>query len=289
MRSSVISIILFFLAFHSLCAQEEYIQFEEFSDPFQIDSIAPAQPDQDHQLWSSVSIQGKLKMKGLPLSPSLKIFMQKDSLINISINAPFVGEAGRVVITPDSVTALNKMSKTYVNEGISDFLKYYPGNFSDVQDLLLARFFLPGVDLQNADLSQYIDVIFEDNQFNVVPKGDAIIPGIIYGYVVDANFRPQMMVVIPEERRDVEIDVLYSYPQSTQQPFSDEENPSISFPFDSLPDYPYNIQLIYQDGTRLSEVNLELKTPDWNATPPKPLELNNKFKKVSLSDFLRSF
>ena len=226
--------------------------------------------------WSVVSLNGKLKMRGLPLSPSVKIFMKKDSLIDISFRAPLIGEAGRMVVTPDSVIAVNKMNKTYMKEGVADFLKYYPGNISDVQDLLLARFFLPGFDIREDNLEDLIDIIYEDEQFNVIPKGEAEISGITYGFVVDKYFNPLTLVILPETRPDIEIDAFFTYSDSPE-----------SFSF--LPLSPYNIQLVYQEGSKALEINLELKQPDRDAQPPKPLEISNKFRSVTLSDFLRSF
>ena len=220
----------------------------------------------DYESWKVAKIDGKLKMQGLPLSPSLKIFMEKDSLIDISIRAPFVGEAGRLVITTDSVIAVNKMNKTYVSEGISDFLRYYPGGISNVQDLLLARFFLPGVDVMQVDLEELIDIYYEDNQFNVVPKGVASIPGIIYGYVVDELFNPLWLVVLPEERQDIELDVQYTYNRQG-----------------------YDIIIAYLEGDKKRDLTLELKNPEWKGESPKAIDLNKKFRRLSFSDFLKSF
>ena len=220
----------------------------------------------EYESWEVAKIEGKLKMQGLPLSPSVKIFMQKDSLIDISIRAPFVGEAGRLVVTPDSVLAVNKMNKTYVSEGIADLMKFYPGGISDIQDLLLARFFLPGFDVMESDLDELIDIYYDDNQFNVIPKGDAIIPGVIYGYVVDEVFNPLWMVIIPEDRYDIELDAQYIYELQG-----------------------YDLILSFIEGSKKLEMTLELKNPQWKGEQPKPIDINKKFRRLSFSDFLKSF
>lgn len=214
--------------------------------------------------WDAVTIQGKLKMQGLPLSPTLKIFMLKDSLINISIRAPFVGEAGRVVLTKDSLLGINKMNKTYVAENIRELVKYYPDGIRDIQNLLLARFFLPGVDIDEIDLDEIIDIYYTDNQYNVVPKGLAEIPGVKYGYVVDEEFNPQMMVVLPENRPDMEIDVLYTYASKG-----------------------YDIRFMIINGGNIKEMTLELKNPEWEGEEPKPIDIDNKFTKLRFEDFLK--
>lgn len=219
----------------------------------------------DYQPWSEVTLQGKLKMRGLPLSPSLKIFMKKDELISVSVRAPFIGEAARMEITPDTALVVNKINKTYVKEGIKDFLKYYPGDLGDVQDLLLARFFLPGFDVMEADLDSLVEVVLEEGQFNVVPIGEAEIEGVKYGFVVDEVFQPRMLIVIPENRPDVEIGAFYKYYNSG-----------------------YDLQFVYQEGEKAYDFTLELKNPEWKGEMPKPIELEKKYKQLSLGDFMRS-
>lgn len=190
--------------------------------------------------------------------------MLEDSLIDISARAPFVGEAMRIVITPDTILAVNKMKKTYLAQSLSQFQKYYPGDISDIQSLLLARFFLPGINLDEINPAEVVDIFYEDDQYNVIPKGDAKIPGITYGFVVNEEFDPLMLVVLPEERPDIEIDAQYSY-------------------------YPkgYDILLSYIEGSRLMECTLELKDPEYDVEMPKPLEISSKYRPVSLPELIK--
>lgn len=242
-----------------------YQQEDEVEIDLNTPSVSEINPNGELP-WQSVSIQGKLKMQGLPLSPSLKIFMLRDSLIDLSVRAPFVGEAARILLTPDSVTAVNKMQKTYIKEGITDFLKYYPGGLSDLQDLLMARIFIPGYDLSETLIEDLVDIYPEDGQFNLVPKDIAEIEGIKYGFVVDEYFNPLTLVVLPQSRPDIEIDAFYRYNLKG-----------------------YDIQLVYQEGDRAKELTLELKEPEYEAETPKELEIGKKFRRLSLSEFLRSF
>lgn len=79
------------------------------------------------EAWTSVGISGKFRMAGLPLSPSVKIYMVRDSSIFISLRAPLVGEVGRAEIADSTLLVVNKMNKTYVEEPIARALAYYPG------------------------------------------------------------------------------------------------------------------------------------------------------------------
>lgn len=220
----------------------------------------------DYENWDAATLEGKLKMRGLPLSPSLKIIMLKDSIINISIRAPFVGEAARIEMTVDSILAVNKMKKTYVKEGIDNFLQYYPGGIGDVQNLLLGRFFLPGVDLAESDLEELVSIYYEDDQFNVIPKSPVEIDGIKYGFVVDRLFNPIMLVILPETDKEIEVSVLYKYNLKGK-----------------------DIQISYNENGKNLEAVLELKDPEWKAEIPKPIDLEKKYRQMSLKEFISSF
>ena len=232
----------------------------------------------EYDQWEVVSLKGKLRMRGLPVSPSVKIFMQRDSIIDISLSAPFVGEVGRALITPDSIWAVNKMSKTYVSEATPkpsvnrDFynspqisLNKGALGISELQNLLLGRFFLPGIDIMNSDLNELIDVYYEEEgRYNVVPKEIAEIPGVKYGFVVDTYFNPMILVVIPEGKEDTEIDVFFT--------------PGLK---------SYDLTGVYQDGNRALEATLELKEPEWKGEAPKEIKIGKGFRKVSFADLMR--
>ena len=225
--------------------------------------------------WEIVSLQGKLKMQGLPLSPSLKLFMQKDSLISLSIRAPFIGEAGRLDISPDSIIVINKMKKTFVKEGYRramDSVGYSNLSLGDLQQLLLGQFFLPGIDLYEADLDQLID-IYQTNEadpdsvsslFNIIPKGEAELKDVRYGFTVDALFRPLMLMILPLQMPDSEIDINYN------------------FKLDG-----YDVQISYLDFHRDISLTLEFKKPEWSGQAPKPLDIS-KYRQLSFRDFLRN-
>lgn len=223
----------------------------------------------DYNPWEVSTIEGKLKMKGLPLSPNLKVYLKKDSLISMSLRAPFIGEAGRMDITPDSITIVNKIQKTFVKEGYKEGLAglgYENLGIGEVQNLLLGRFFLPGIDIAEVELDDLVDVYYEEETqlFNVVPKSEAEIPDVKYGFVVDNYFNPQMLIVLPQQKPDAEADAIYTY---------------------SLKGY--NIELKYQDSQRELSMILELKEPVWQGEAPKPLELSSKYKQVSIGELIK--
>lgn len=219
--------------------------------------------------WKVVSIDGKLKMNGLPLSPTVKIFMEKDKLVSLSLRAPFFGEVGRLDLTPDTITIVNKMNKTYVQENIAG--KGIVGGkilgLNEVQSLLLGRFFLPGNDINTANLEDLVEIFYEDDQINVLPKGEAEIEKVKYGFAVNEQFIPKLLVVVPRdsEKTDIEVSVEYDWKASG-----------------------YDILFAYGEGNRNYEMRFELKKPEWKGDGPKEMDLGSKYKKVSFEDFLKN-
>lgn len=219
--------------------------------------------------WEVATIQGKLKMKGLPVSPSLKIFMKRDSLISVSVRAPFVGEAGRLDITPDTLIAVNKLKNTYLKEklNLSDKLLGIGErglSINDFQDLILGRFFIPGFDLEETELEEIADIYPEEDLFNIVPKGKAEIEGLKYGYTVDSECNPLLLMILPQFRDDIELSINYTYNLQG-----------------------YNIDIQYVENSHLFEIIMELKDAQFSGETPKPIEIGKKYKEVSLGEFLR--
>ena len=220
----------------------------------------------DYDPWEVVTLEGKMKMRGLPVSPSVKIFMKKNSLVSISVRAPFLGEVGRLELTPEELTIINKMNKTYVKENIKG-LGVIGGkilSINDVQDLLLGRFFIPGHDVTTEDLDELVDIFYEEDQFNVIPKGDAEISGVTYGFAVDAEFNPKLLVVIPENKeRDIEVSAEYNRKLSG-----------------------YDLTFAYGEGNKNMEVTFEFKAPEWKGEAPKSIDLDSKYRQLSIMEFM---
>lgn len=223
----------------------------------------------EYSPWEMVTLEGKLKMKGLPLSPTVKIFMERDSLVTVSLRAPFFGEVGRLDLTPTALTIVNKFNKTYVQEDITG--KGIIGgkilSINDIQDLLLGRFFIPGYDINSVDLEELVSIIYEDGQILVLPNSQAEIEGVKYGFAVDEKFNPQYLVVTPMDNNDSDIEVTAVYNRKMSG---------------------YDLTFVYSKGGNGYEMGLEFKAPVWSGEAPKPIELGNKYRQVSFKDFMKN-
>lgn len=227
-----------------------------------VDSISSGWDD-----WSEVSISGKLKMDGLPLSPSVKIFMERDSSVVISLRAPLMGEVGRAEIYSDTLLVVNKMKKTYVKESLEQAFAYYPGTLSDVQNLLLGRVVIPGEGLLGREIASSIELFpEEDDKYSLIPGEGHELDGFNYGYLIDGSARPEILLVIPTSNPDINVSLTYDY-----------------FP------KGYDLTVLYQTSDKSHGGTLELDAPVWGGNPIDPIKLNNRYTRLNISDFIKSF
>ncbi len=227
-----------------------------------IDSVSSRWND-----WQTVSISGKFKMAGLPLSPSMKIYMERDSSVLISLRAPLMGEVGRAEIVGDTILVVNKMNKTYVEEPIEKTLAYYPGGISDIQDLLLGRIVVPGYGTLSPELADMMEIYASgEGTAAVVPCEAAMLPGFNYGYIVDADWLTDTLMVVPLEKPGVVVTLAYEY-------FAKG----------------YDIEFAYESEKKNYRAVLELDEPQWDGKGFDRIKLASKYKKLPFDKFIKSF
>lgn len=226
-----------------------------------VDSIALHTGD-----WEKVTLSGKLKMDGLPLSPSMKIFMEKDSSIMISLRAPFMGEVGRAEFSGDSLLVVNKMKKTYVKESLSSLLSGYPLTIGDVQNIILGNIVIAGAGTLSQDNMGCVD-LFEAGEGTtlVIPVVDMEIEQFKYGYVIDDFYRISALRVIPLSKEETTVSLDYSYMNKG-----------------------YDLTVIYE-SPRISKMGtLQLDNPEWGGNAMDPVNLS-RYKRMYFTEFLKSF
>lgn len=89
--------------------------------------------------WESLAMQGKLQMDGLPTRLSVKVYMERDRSVIVSARAPILGEVARMEILGDSVTLVNKNSRTYHVAGLGSAMAARPGLLGEFQQILQGR------------------------------------------------------------------------------------------------------------------------------------------------------
>ncbi len=227
-----------------------------------IDSLTLGWPD-----WKTAGINGKLKMAGLPVTPSVRIYMERAKSIVISLRAPLVGEVGRAEISDSLAIVVNKMGKVYVEEPLAKLLSFYPGGISDIQDLLLGHMVFPGSGTLSREIIEDIDIFAgEDGSVVVIPSAEMLLPGINYGYTVNPAEGEMTLLAMPLDDPDTYGQLDYTF---------FENGCDIAFKFIS-PKKNYRL-------------TLELDDPDWNAKPIDPIKINGKYTRVDFDKFMKSF
>lgn len=219
------------------------------------------------EAWTSVGISGKFRMAGLPLSPSVKIYMVRDSSIFISLRAPLVGEVGRAEIADSTLLVVNKINKTYVEEPIARALAYYPGGVSDLQDLILGRVVIPGFGLLSRELADKVEIYAEaDGSSTLVATKESAIPGFNYGYMISPRWLTGALMVLPVDKPDVSVVLSYEYFEKG-----------------------YDLDFVYQSDKRNYTARLELGRPEYDAKGFDRIKLNSGFTKLPFDKFIKSF
>lgn len=217
--------------------------------------------------WNSLTISGKLKMAGLPLSPSVKIYMEKDSTVRISLRAPLMGEVGRAEIYGDTLLVVNKMKKTYVREPLDSVMARYPITIGDVQSLLLGRVVIPGGGTLTADNADMAELFPEaDGEYSLIPGVDMELEEFNYGYLINSEMMPAALLVIPVEKPECNVSVTYEYATNG-----------------------YDIFVSYQSPEKIYSGSLQLGYPDKEGSSIEPIQISNKYTQLDFSQFLKSF
>lgn len=215
--------------------------------------------------WKKVEFSGKVSTPGLPVNPSLKIYMEKDSLIQISARVPFLGEVAKVHMSPDEILMVNKHNKTYVRENPEGALDMYPGLISDMQSLLLARIVILGKG--ELSLANYQAIQLQkgaDTEWIVLPSEQEAIDELSYGYLVSATGRTQALMAAMSKLGTLEMQ--YAYKNRGEQ---------------------IDLTIERKSGKKIT-ANLNFESVKWGGNRMSEPDLS-KYERVSISKFMKNF
>lgn len=222
--------------------------------------------------WTTAQLNGSIKLKGLPVAPSIKIYMEKGKRILISIRASFLGEVCRIDVAGDSILAVNKMKRTYCVQRFGNMIYEYPGIISDVQSLLLDRVVIPQAGELKEGNADFIDINLGGSDEIAwildFPKGlsDSDAMGMRYAVNIDGLITQLIGFLVTEDHESV-LNMEYSYR-------SNGYDMAITFIKDEKPNFS-------------TVVNFD--AVQWDAKEPAPVQINSKYKQLGLKDFIRSF
>lgn len=237
-----------------------------------LDSILPK-----YSNWGTAELSGKLRAPGLPVTPTLRFYLKKGEEIQISVRAPFVGEAGRICVAGDSVIAVNKMKGVYCKESLAGIKYDFPDIISDIQTFLLGRVLVFKAGELGARNADFVDIREAGGNEDAVaelkkwiiswPKGRTVTEDNGYEYRINSDARVESLMVEIGEY-DVLATASYTY----------NKNNGAEMKFNLLRD----------DEVKL-DISIEFDPVKWGAQAPDPIKITDKYRQVALKDFLKSF
>lgn len=211
------------------------------------------------QEWSELSMQGKLSFEGMPVRPTVKVYMKRGESIIMSARAPIFGEVARVEICNDSITVINKHTRKYWVQQLGPYIKSNPNVMSDIQDIFLGKIAFPGHGRLTQDLalkSKWLAT--PENEIFIFPSADMQFSGSEYGLVLDAGDYSLLSFVLLLLKSNVGLQFAYLYGEVG---------------------WTLSIEIEANNNNLGGEI--QLSYPDYN---PTPLEFTNAGEKYSLTD-----
>lgn len=217
--------------------------------------------------WEHVTLSGKFRMAGLPVTPSLRIYMQRDSLVMLSLRAPLMGEVGRAEITDSTITVIDKMHRVYATDSLDRVLAHYPGGIADLQQLLLGRIVIPGQGTLDPEQTEAVEIYDgQEGNFTVVAAEGYEPEEYAWGYMVNADGNPNALMVLPLMKDDTAVVLQYEWPGEGCD---------------------MTLEWVTPDKSR--RATLELNAPDWNGKPFDRLKLGDKYREVTFDQLVKAF
>ena len=147
--------------------------------------------------WQTLQTSGNISLKGgNNFSSSVQVRMIRNEAIFISLRPVFGIEVGRLLITADSLYAVDKVHKRYIAEKVSILTAGIPVTVSDVQDIFLGRPFIIGKGTLKPEHEPMITVTAEHNTVVLTPNESY--KGYGYSFTFDKSNRITSLDIVPQ-------------------------------------------------------------------------------------------
>lgn len=215
--------------------------------------------------WEGVAINGKMSMKGLPIDPSAKIYMERGKQLLISVRAPILGEVARIEIADGEILLLNRMKKVYARESLDKFLSKVNMSLEDVQDIFLGRIFLLRDGNSSAILSESVSLgrKGEEKTYSLIEETEAA------KIVFYLNEKYQLSGISAESYGG-------NYTADASYNWKDEKG-------------KIDIDLNVKADDKSFNPIFSLDAPDFSGKAMSRATIGNGWSEVSIKNFMRSF
>ena len=220
--------------------------------------------------WHTMQTSGNIKLSaGSSFSSSIQVRMVRDEAIFISLR-PMLGiEVGRLLITADSLYAVDKLHKRYIAEKVSILTSGIPVTVSDVQDMFLGRPFILGMGTLDEALKPQVTV---SEDYPLVLTANESYKGYGYTFSFDKSGRITSLNIAPIGKSTSAFQVNYGDVRSTSA--------------------GYIAHSINADATvdnKKMAFSLTYKNIDWNGNVKIDRSLPNGYSRMSARDLFSIF
>ena len=220
--------------------------------------------------WQTMQTGGNIKLSaGSSFSSAIQVRMVRDQAIFISLR-PMLGiEVGRLLITADSLYAVDKVHKRYIAEKVSLLTSGIPVTVSDVQDMFLGRPFILGKGTLNETLKSQVTV---GEASPLVLKANESYKGYGYVFNFDKTGRIASLNIAPTGNAAAAYQVKYSDVRGT-----------------SAGNIAHSIIADATIENKKMALSLTYKNIEWNGNVKIDRSLPNGYSRMSARDLFSLF
>ena len=221
--------------------------------------------------WQTLQTGGNITLTGSSsFSSSVQVRMIKDQAIFISLRPVLGIEVGRLLITADSLYAVDKVHKRYIAEKVSLLTSGIPVTVSDVQDIFLGRPFIIGEGTLDEASRTEVSVDTEGKGAVISPK--EAYKGYSYAFAFDKSNRILTLNIMPQGSTTATYQVNYADVRSTQSG-----------------NIAHSIKVNANVDKRKLDLSLSYKNIEWNGNVKIDRSIPGGYSRMSASDLFSIF
>ena len=221
--------------------------------------------------WQTLQTGGNIKLSGSSsFSSSIQMRMVRDQAIFISLR-PMLGiEVGKLLITGDSLYAVDKVHKRYIAEKVSLLTAGIPVTVSDVQDMFLGRPFLIGKGTLNEALKPQVTASSAGS--GVTLTANEKYKGYSYAFTFDKSSRILSLDIVPKGSTKSAYQVKYGDVKATQ-----------------AGNIAHSIDVTAATSKRQLSFSLTYKNIDWNEDVKIDRNVPTNYSRMDATDLFSLF
>jgi hypothetical protein len=214
--------------------------------------------------WERVEVSGKFMSEKLPVSPTVKLYMERGKTLRISLRVPLMGELGRVEVNGDTLLLLNRHNKTYCQERLGDVIKVLSAGIEDLQSLLLGRVFILNHGTLSAENADAADLFVQDDSIIVLPEEQPLDGMVRYGFATTLSGILCSLQALTEDTSNI-LGVDYAFKGEKM-----------------------DMTLNWKDSKHNLNVIFRFDAPSWEGKGMARASISSKMKRLGISAFFKS-